>query len=359
MGQISMEITRLPGSLLSGNQQVAGPECIILKEGLGDDSREIDYDDTEETERMRAEVRAYNALIADTFIDIPTLQDPWVTRKDDYGREVKTPIDRHHQFTRRIFSRGSWDLNGRFHGPWWQSVSSADRKDIFINDTPTVEVDFMGLHLAIIAAEKGVTIEGDPYALPEVVVPGATTLEEQRKVIKRLILPALNARSPAKAFGSFRERCPTGSVFKKLTNAQLLKVLQTFEDFYPHLRGVFGQDQGIRLMNIDSRIAEVVLRHFTGQGVPVLCIHDSFIIDYTRAGELKQAMAEAATQIVGRPLLVDSKTMGWDEALGWPDEVVQHFRAWSEVPRGGPYLKRLAEWERVKKREVVPYRLPG
>lgn len=338
--------------------QVAGQECIILKRGLGDDSRPIEYDDTAETHRMRAELLAYNALIEESFIDIPRLEDPWVTRPDGKGGLVKVLNDRHHQFTRRIFSRERWDLNGRFYGPWWQLIDGGTRRDIFINDTPTAEVDFRGLHLAIIAAEKGVTIGDDAYALPELVVPGAKSLQEQREVIKALILPVLNARSPAKAFASFRDDCPIGSPFKSLTNAQLAEILGVFQAHYPYLEGYLGQDHGIRLMNIDARIAERVLAHFTKQGVPVLCVHDSFIIDFTRVVELKQVMADAAKEIVGRALPLADKSAGWDEVLHWPDDVVLDFRRWSEAPRCDGYLKRLARWEALKQREVVPYRLP-
>ncbi len=64
---------------------------------------------------------------------------------------------------RRIFSRGFWSLNGRFYGGWWQLIPNALRKEIYINDTPNVEVDFKGLHISILSAEKGVIIEGDLY----------------------------------------------------------------------------------------------------------------------------------------------------------------------------------------------------
>lgn len=140
-------------------------ECIILKAGEGEAAKVVEYEDTPETNGMRQELLAYNALLANTFIGIPTLEDPWVTRRDQWGRDVRVQIDPHHQFVRRIFSRGDWSCNGRFYGPWWQQVSKELRKEIFINDTPTVEVDYKGLHVMILSAEKGVVIEGDPYEL--------------------------------------------------------------------------------------------------------------------------------------------------------------------------------------------------
>ena len=51
-------------------------------------------------------------------------------------------------------------------------IGSGLRREILINDTPTVEVDFKGLHIAILSAEQGLAMEGDPYELPPGLVPG-------------------------------------------------------------------------------------------------------------------------------------------------------------------------------------------
>ena len=58
--------------------QVEGQECLILKAGDGDEAKKIEYEDTPATTRMRVDLAAYNALLSQTFIDIPTLEDPWV-----------------------------------------------------------------------------------------------------------------------------------------------------------------------------------------------------------------------------------------------------------------------------------------
>lgn len=207
-------------------------ECIILKAGEGDAAKVVEYEDTQETNSMRKELVAYNALLADTFIDVPTLENPWVTRQDQWGREVKVQIDPHHQFVRRIFSRSDWACNGRFYGPWWQQVSKELRGQIFINDTPTVEVDFKGLHVMILSAEKGVVIEGDPYALPTGLVPGAPAVL-QRNIIKKLVLTCLNAKNNAAAFASFRDGFAAGHMAKGITNEELEALLGAFTAKHP------------------------------------------------------------------------------------------------------------------------------
>ena len=91
-------------------------EIIILRNA---DGKQASYDDTPETNRMRDDLRAYNDLIAASFIDIRALEGPILSVRDDSGitRSIQLDDDAHR--TRRIFSRGSWNLNGRFYGGWW------------------------------------------------------------------------------------------------------------------------------------------------------------------------------------------------------------------------------------------------
>ncbi len=333
--------------------QAENQECIVLRAGDGDGAKLVDYEDTEQTLAMRRELVAYNTMLASSYIDIPGLEDSWVTRRDERGREVRVHIDHHHQFVRRIFSRGDWGCNGRFYGPWWQQIDKTLRGQIFINDTPTVEVDFKGLHVAILSAQRGVAIEGDPYELPAGQVPGAPP-ELQRAIIKKLVLTALNAGSERAAFASFREGFPTGHVAKGLTNTELGVLLVAFTTRHPHLTDCLCADQGIRLMNLDGQIAALVQRFFTRRDIPVLSVHDSFIIDYTHVGDLKAAMGLAARLVVGKALAIDANGFGLDEMTG-ERVVVLDYQSWRETPRGKGYLDRISGWEKRKGREVVHY----
>jgi len=271
-----------------------------------------------------------------------------------YGRKVKVQIDHHHQFVRRIFSRGEWSSNGRFYGPWWQQIDKGLRSQIFINDTPTVEVDFRGLHVAILSAERGVAIEGDPYSLSVDLIDEAP--QTQRNIVKKLVLTALNARSRKSAFGSFREGFPAGHVGRTLTDRELDRLLDAFTDKHPHLRDCLCADQGIRLMNLDGRIAEIVHRFFTRRGIPVLSVHDSFIIDYTRVWQLRGAMAAASQDVVGKRLATEANGPGLDEMTRDCERyVLLDFQAWRETGRSQGYLERLARWEERRRREIIPY----
>jgi hypothetical protein len=235
-------------------------------------------------------------------------------------------------------------------------IPSHLRKEIYINDTPTVEVDFKGLHISILSAEKGVVIEGDPYALDRGLIAGAPE-ELQRSMVKHLVLTALNARDRRSAFQSFRDGFPTGHVGKVMTNVELDRVLDGFVTKHPHLAELVCADQGIRLMNVDARIAEMVHRSFTRQGIPVLSVHDSFIVDYTHVRNLKAAMRAASLAVVGRVLEVSHSGMGLDEMRADHEDadIINDFIAWRQAPRTAGYLKRLEGWEARVGKVVVPY----
>jgi hypothetical protein len=248
------------------------------------------------------------------------------------------------KFVRRVFNRGSWDLNGRFYGGWWQQINKEWRARIFINDEPTVEVDFKGMHAAILGIESGQPIEGDPYELPGNTLPGFGP-GLQRNIVKKLILTALNAKNRKSAFSSFRDGFPTGHPAKNLTNANLSGLLEAFVTKHPQLEASVCADQGIRLMNVDAQIAERVINSLTNLGCPVLCIHDSFIVPYSRVRALKGLMNVASRSVLGAELAVEASGPGLDETADWPLHQQQDFITWRQTPRCEGYLHRLVDHE--------------
>jgi hypothetical protein len=327
-------------------RQFGGQECIILKasEGEDDDARIVEYEDTPDTVEMRGRLQAYNTLLRQSFIDCPTLEHDYVERVDNAGRVVRVSTVASRTLVRRIFSRGSWEKNGRFYGGWWQQVGKEQRKQIFINDVPTVEVDFKGMHVNILSIEQGVTLDRDPYKLPPGLVPGAPP-ELQRALIKQLVLTAINARDKRTAFAAFRDSWPTSHMGKSMKNAELKVLLSAFVAKYPHLAPKICADQGIRLMYVDSRIAARIINVFTAARVPVLCIHDSFIVPYDQVGRLKFAMAAASRAEIGQPLPIVADYVGVDEMADDPDEVRLDYVTWRQTERGPGYLARLEEFE--------------
>ena len=70
---------------------------------------------------------------------------------------------------------------------------------------------------------------------------------------------------------------------------------------------VLNTGQALRLMNIDSQIANLVIDHFTNKGIPILCIHDSFIIQYDKEPELRRILDQSTHQITSSRINHDIK----------------------------------------------------
>lgn len=275
-----------------------GEEVIVLRDG----KKEIPYEDTSETERMRRELNSYNALLRTTFIDIPVLKESFIELEAKRGDQTsKLHIGQKEKFVRRIFNRGSFEKGGRFSGGWWQRCPKEWRSKIFINDNPTSEIDYSGLHIVMLYAEKGIDywaeVGSDPYAINR---PDFLETEEQtRSVAKRLLLMSLNADNETEAFAAFRDQAARGSWEKKLTNKQLGRLFQALKEKHLAIEDRIASDAGIDLMNGDSQITEKIIQTFTVQSIPILTVHDSYIVPCGQEEALESAMQRAFKEVTG------------------------------------------------------------
>ena len=302
-------------------------ECIILHDKFVDDPnddtiRKVDYNDEDLSEdevvllnTLRSQLQAYNTLLKSTFIDIPSYKSSKfiriISKGRNKGRKQVISLGPDNKFVVRVFNeglKGHWQRGGRFYRGWWQQIDKEDRSKIYINDQPTLEVDFKAFHPNLLSNELGVRLADDPYDLGELLLPKLiTTMEQQRAYVKLLVLMGINADSDKKAFQAFRNDDRNDKVANSLTNIQLGMLLKGFIDKHPQFDGILNTGQALRLMNIDSQIANLVIDHFTQKDVPVLCIHDSFIIQYDKEPELRRILDQATHQVTNYTINHDIK----------------------------------------------------
>ena len=331
-------------------------ECIILRDKDPDSSsaKDLEYDDDNHTCSMRYEVQAYNYLMEQHYVDVATLQDPYIIRevKPTRGTSNKTlyPVDQFHKFTRRIFSRGSWELNGRWNGGFWQNLPKHMRRDIFIDGEPTDEIDYSGLHPSLLALEEGYRLVGDRYDLGMQICPRIPP-QDQRKIVKQLVLIGINAKDRSTAFKAFQS---DNHGYKK---ADLEKLLDAFIDKHPYLVGSICSDQGIRLMNVDSKITTHIINQFVALGKPILPIHDSYIVKTEDQQLLRTAMSNACIEVVGADIEAearsDKEAQYLKYATTWRDrdwdfylDTCRQMRLPLEVEG---YIERYRDWSEWKK----------
>jgi len=313
-------------------------EVIILR---NDEREDIEYEDTAETVEMRELVQTYNKVLSLHWIDIRRLEDPWIELKDG----TKLIIGRHRQQVKRIFNRSSFSKGGRFFGPWWQQCPKEWRRQIFIDDAPTVEQDYSSLHVGLLYARRGVnyyeSFEGDAYQVDT--PPFLSSPEQTRKYAKLLLLMAVNAKSDKEAYAAFRNdrnerRDKLGG---SLTNDQLSVLLDGLKSKHPLIAEDLGSDAGIDLMNQDARMTEHVIRRFTEQGTPVLTVHDSYIVKFGYEKFLDEVLAEAYTMLTGQEGIKSTVTgVAMNNPQSWHTQKPPE----GSMIRCGGYERREIDW---------------
>jgi len=314
--KLKNEFRKLTVDLYDIDHNVGRP-LIILRERYEDDvgvsqKRNVEYTDTDFTNSIREQLEAYNHLLQRTFIDIPSLTEPFVRRPIKTGKrageEVKISIGPDNKHVHRVFNgteNDNWTKGGRFYGGWWLQIPKEMRKDIYINDQPTVEIDYKAMHPNMLLEDSST----DPYRLDSLILPDILPDDQQqRDAVKSLILMAINADSAYKAFSAFRSDQKKDDPAKKLTNEQLQMLLDAFTDQYPELREALNTGQALTLMNQDSMIANMVIDYFTQKNIAALCIHDSFIVQDDKKNELGKALRYAYRQVIGKDIEQEKKS---------------------------------------------------
>ena len=348
-------------SVFDLTQECPNKEVIILRKKTivngKEKSIEVDYLDTdlEALTEMRRQVHSYNALIWRTYIDIPTLEEPLIEQPywDKEAGKVKirrVKLTQDNKFVRRVFYRADWNLGGRFHGGWWQRVKSDWRKLIYINGESTVEQDYSGLHVNLLYGLKGIQPPKDPYVLDSIL---GLAPAKQRSIVKGIVLNAINANSPSSAYAAFRQQQETGSLEKSLTNQQLELLLEAFKLKHPDIQESLCSDKGVELMHIDGRITAKVLEHFTQKNIPVLSVHDSYIIENKHSGELNTVMNKVVTEeLNGFNINIKQEGVGIDQIQAFRnmdrgnalDYKYEHVTAFRRTEGFKVRFKRHKEW---------------
>ena len=189
-------------------------EVIILNRARNheeDQGKTLEYEDSDYPEivQMRSDLVAYNELLHESFIDVGCLDQPWVEsrffdQRNNTWKTQRVRIGHPNKFVRRIYYRADWNLGGRFHGGFWQLIDADLRKEILINDEPTIEQDFSGLHINLCYGLRRTSLPSeDPYFLDPIIGDSPAT---QRAWIKTLSLTAINANSEKNAYKAFRHQ---------------------------------------------------------------------------------------------------------------------------------------------------------
>jgi hypothetical protein len=247
------------------------------------EKRLVDYQDTEETHALRAEVARFNAQLATA---------PIAYVGNSGGVDASDRQLRRH-FTVRDEQALTFDQNGRFFGGFWQTLKKEDRKHIRIAGEPVVAVDYSAAFTHIAFAHLGVTppTVADLYRIPGLEGLGRKQI---KSAMNTLYFDDCEWTDPA-----------TGEVFEgfpaEFTPARVRKAIIAH---YPELDQVMGKGLGLKLMFRESEIMRRLLTELHERGVTALPLHDALMVARSDARQVSTLMEAMAMEVIGLPIPV-------------------------------------------------------
>ena len=184
----------------------------------------------------------------------------------------------------RVFNE-SFAYGGRFYRAdilQMHHKDDAQRLDVTIDGKKVVEVDYQNLHFRIAAVNEGVDMSKIPLDMyADILIDPFNKLD--RRIIKLAVNIMFNAYDRDTARYAIQSEINRLSKADKLvyTLGNAESVLLTVEQSYELFTELFYMDDsyGRILQNMDSNLASAVLEVFIKQGIPILCVHDSFIVE--------------------------------------------------------------------------------
>lgn len=215
----------------------------------------------------------------------------------------------------------SFNYHGRLYANGtnqFQQFSKEERSRILIDGEPVVELDYSGLHPRLLYAQESIQFNKDPYTV-------VNDNPEIRPFLKIMLLAMINneninsAQSACNAWLNFdhiKDKKGMSAIKKYQKKMMTEKGMEKFKKQYrkaiavkktgitiPGLMEKFlqahepirkylctGNKTGMKLMNKDAKIALDVCKHFAKQNIPILPIHDSFIVQAKYEQELREVM---------------------------------------------------------------------
>jgi hypothetical protein len=252
-------------------------ELVNLRDENGQDK---DYKDTPETTRIREALRRINSVNRQSLVQLKLSKGFQKLSTDLYA----------------VFN-GSFEQGGRLYTGknGYQALFKEERPHIWIDRSPTVELDFSGMQPRLLYALEGIQFDEDPYTI-------VSDYPELRPFLKQLLLALLNADSLDKAVASGNYQLHLDHDLYQTLKAigqRTAELIDRFKQAHPAIAHHFCLGMGLKLMRLDARIALEVLENFTSQGLPILSIHDSFIVQRNYRDDLQKAMQAAYRKHTG------------------------------------------------------------
>ena len=262
---------------------------IILKSDKKSGKEIIAFEKTDLTNAMESKITRINNVLLNHWADIEISHSDLIALKDKgiYLEETLYQRRRLH----RVFNNSTFDNGGRFYGGWWQSIPSGLRPFIRINGDETVELDYSTMHPRMLYAHIGIECPDEPY--------NVDLDPKHRDLVKKAFNALINAKGRIQQFNDPEN----GPVFdEEEVGMSWAKFLSHIKSYHPNLKELFGTGIGLEFQRFDSDIAEATMLHFARQNIPLLPVHDSFIVYAKLKDELHDVMEQKFREKIEAPI---------------------------------------------------------
>ncbi|MCO4755492.1 MAG: hypothetical protein KC478_13505 [Bacteriovoracaceae bacterium] len=262
-------------------------EPLVLKIKKPKHTRLIGYEDNKRTNLLRADLNAYNEVISNCELSIPNADG-----FDDYYYQTGERVRRSFIHTS---SNHNFEYGGRMYGSWCD-LGNKSRGRLLIDGFETIEIDYSAstINTIYIEATGKPYQSGDPYELVigDFLIP--------RSIVKKVGNIMLFCSSIA---GSVKA---TENVYKKLNekdrhkqeyldtklNVTIEQVCTEYLKKHNKISDYFlgGKSVGLFCQYLESERVMNVANHFTQEGIPILTVYDSFIVDMEYEDKLRECM---------------------------------------------------------------------
>ena len=165
-----------------------------------------------------------------------------------------------------------------------------DRAEICINGEKVIELDYEGMFINLLYSMRNLNMHDfiskneDPYDLKKY----------NRKIVKAAFTACVN-----KECNKENINYVVASLAKKILKGEFVKgvnyrkILELLSIKHPKIGDMFYQDLGDDLCFMESRVTDLILNNLARKQIPVLAIHDSFIVPISKSTELYNSMINA------------------------------------------------------------------
>jgi len=262
-------------------------EAIQLKHSKEDDNQGFkEYTDTSRTIDMRERVENGNLLRQQFKWNYLPLADERQFVEGD--KRLHLAPDSLSCY--RVFN-GDFESGGRFYCGA-QSLKKAERGTIEVDNLPTIELDFKSLHPRFLYNMDGLTAPADCYASDK----------RERSLTKQISLYSINCKSEAQAIKTLVSHT-------ELNREDAKRHLEEYKEEHSLIAHSFFKSAWRKLQNLDSQLVDGVLTKASSAGIPILPVHDSFIVVTRDVIWLKEATEEIYRKMMKFDPVIDFEPM--------------------------------------------------